>query len=317
MSKLRQVFKGFAALAAVGLICAGVWARLPRERSLLKRAAKISGSDPVTYFCWLNDHEILSVYNSGYTHYHVNSYDVATKAKTHFPTVEKAMDFNMENTIFPSGDGRRFLCPGFDGEPEAHIVSLDTATVTAVKTGDILSFAWFPEAASWMYLVCDTAGDASDKRSLCYAVLINPLKPHDLHTIPVESPNCNVDHDYAPVVAVTPDHRILSVAEAGTVSDWRIQGDKIIAGGQSKFNSAPMKSDDPYSPVCCAINPQGDRIFWIQCVTPPEAFLYQQIQRFLPGRFPLPKGRIEFWSAKLDGSDRKFFWLYRNARRGV
>ena len=304
MSKVRQAPKFFAILAVAGALCAGVWALLPREHSLLERAAKISGSDPAGDFYWLNEREILSVYNSGYDHYHVNRYDVAAKTKTNLPAVEKAMHFLMEGAIYPSADGRQFLCPGWDdgGDRDAHIVSLDTATVTAVDTGGALTFAWHPGAASWLYF------------SEPGATLVNPLRPRLRRVLPI-TPS-DFDENQASLLAVTPDNRLLSAGVAVneglgdlgvTIAEWRLEANRLTPSRQYKFGAALNKPKEMSVQIYCAINPQGDRIVWSQYDTPPESFLRQQMRRIFPGRFPPTKGRLELRSAKLDGSDRVDF----------
>ena len=303
MARVRQAIKFFAALATIGLICAGLLACLPRERSLLERAVKISGSDPVGYFCWLNDHEILSVYNSGYDHYHVNRYNVAAKTKTNLPDVEKAMRFFMEGAIYPSGDGKRFLCPGFDGDLDAHIVSLDTATVAAVDTGGMVAFAWCPGEASWLYF------------SEHGARLVNPLRPRVQRSLSIAAPDFDQNQIYAPLLTVTPDNRLLDVGISMednpddpwvSVNEFRLETNRVILIPRRKF-SIVTKPQDRYGPIYGTPNPQGDRIYWRLRVAPSESFLQQWIRRLLLGHILRPKSRDEIWSAKLNGTDQKNF----------
>ena len=303
MAGARRVVQFLALMAAVGALCAGVWARLPRERSLLERAINVSGSNGAENFYWFNNREILSVYNSGYDHYHVNRYDVAAKTKTNLPAVEKAMHFLMQGAIYPSGDGRQFLCPGWDdgGDGNAHIVSLDTATVTAA-TSSAEPLVWNPGAASWLYF------------SEQGAALVNPLNPRLRRVLPIKPPD--FDDPQPDFMMITPDNRLLEAggvmdSDSGavkiTLAEWRVETNRVVPVRQYEFSAAPEKPTGREEPTYCAINPQGSRVFWSQCSAPSESFFHRQMRRLFPGRFAPPKNRLEIWSANLDGTDRRNF----------
>lgn len=188
----RRIVSLFVLVGSVGVAaCLAAWH--PWSRSMLDRAKAVANCKGWHEYVWLSDHEFLLIREGEGHKYKVIDVDTVSRRRMSLLSLAARLSsFNYEG-IIASPDGKWLLCLPFDGEPDAHIVSVDGARMVTVTVNGNTKLGWARDSGRWFEVKCSEK-DQNDAQEVAKFFLRDLDDPGWISELKV-SPALKVDND--------------------------------------------------------------------------------------------------------------------------
>ncbi len=280
----------------------------PWRTSLLDRSTPVANMRGWGGVVWLSPRAFLLLRNPNDPNVKILYANLATGVKTRMPGLETALRRFHQEGLLPSPDGKWLLCVPFDGEPEAHAVTLDGKHVLEWKASGSTQVAWIPSTTRWLDLI-PPADSSSAIQVVSRARVFDVERPTWGEELSVEPPLSGPQGAYGmPIVAQPEGNLLIGCADDsnGTGNGWTVllsecaaRPDRVVRLQTRTGRTEIMPSDGSL-----AISPHQDRVAWIaddEELSPWQRLLH----RLLPRYDPPARHISQLCTARLDGTQKR------------